>query len=114
MKRRFYLKQVKRVNTLIFVLFLFSILYYGCDEEPKVERDRLVKVYVEKTIAQSKYANYPESLDSAKQAIFKRYNLTEKDYKTAIENIDPKNEYWDNFFKEARAYLDTLKTTQSQ
>jgi len=105
------LKQVKRVNTLILVLILFSVLYYGCNEEPKVERDRLVKVYVEKTIAQSQYAHFPELLDSAKQAIFQKYNLTEKEYDTAIKSIDPETKYWDGFFKEARAYLDSLKVS---
>ena len=104
------MKQVKRINKVILVLFLFSVLYYGCDKAPKVERSKLVKVYVEKTIAQSQYSNSRESLDSAKQAIFNKYNLTEEEYNTAIEGIEPKAEYWDGFFKEAKAYLDSLKT----
>lgn len=112
MKREFYLKLVKRVNTFVLVLFLFSVLYYGCDEEPKVEREKLVKVYVEKTIAQSKYVNFPDSLESAKEEIFKKYNLTEKEYDAAINEIQPKSEYWDEFFKEAKSYLDSLKNAE--
>lgn len=104
------MKQVKRINTVTVVLILFSVFYYGCDKEPKIEREKLVKVYVEKTVAQSKYSNSPESLDSAKQAIFSKYNLTEEEYNTAIEGIEPKTEYWDGFFKEAKVYLDSLKT----
>ena len=114
MKREFYLKRARRVNILILVLFLFSVLYYGCDEEPKVEREKLVKIYVEKTIAQSKYANFPDSLITAKQAIFTKYNLTEEQYDKAINEIEPKSEYWDEFFKEAKTYLDTLNKTSKK
>jgi hypothetical protein len=108
-KREFYLKQAKKVDNLILILFLFSVLYYGCDEGPKVERSKLVKVYVEKTIAQSQYSDNPVLLDSAKQAIFQKYNLTEEQYKTAIEGIEPNSEYWNAFFKEAKTYLDSIK-----
>lgn len=103
------MKRAKRVNKVILVLFLFSVLYYGCDEEPKVERSKLVKIYVEKTIAQSQFLNNPVLLDSAKHAIFQKYNLTEEEYKTAIESIEPNSEYWDAFFKEAKTYFDSIK-----
>ncbi len=84
-------------------------LFTSCEEEPQVERSKLVRTFVDITVAQSKYADYPDSLKKAKQKIFDKYGITEKEYERSIKNAEIRAEYWDKFFIEANQYLDSLK-----
>jgi hypothetical protein len=61
------LKPARKINTKIFLFVLAAVLFYACDDEPKIERDQLVKIYVETTVAQSKFAELPDSLKKAKE-----------------------------------------------
>lgn len=108
------MKQVKKNKFILIIALILSALIWGCEEEPQVERSKLVKVFVEITVAQNKYSNYPDSLQIAKQQIFDKYEITPELYKTSIENAEIRAEYWDAFFKEAKEYLDSLKLASRQ
>lgn len=86
-----------------------AVLFSACDKEPKIERSKLVRIFVDITVAQNKYANFPDSLQTAKKEIFEKYNVTPELYESTIRKTEIKAEYWDNFFIEAKAYLDSLK-----
>lgn len=108
MKREFCLKLVRKNNNL-FLFLILTVLFVGCKDEPQIERSKLVRIFVDITVAQNKYANFPDSLQTAKKEIFEKYNVTPELYESTIRNTEIKAEYWDNFFIEAKAYLDSLK-----
>ena len=68
-------------------------------------------MHVEKTIAQNKYAFFPDSLQAAKDKIFQKYKMTEAEFDSVILSLEAKVDYWDEFFKESKEYLDSLKNT---
>lgn len=95
-------------------MIIFTALLFSCNEEPKIERNKLVKIYVETTIAQSKYSAFPDSLEIAKEKIFSKYKVTAEEYTETFTNTEAKIDYWDGFFKEAKIYLDSLKNASNQ
>ncbi len=103
------MKQVKKIDIIFLVLFFVPLILGGCKKAPQIDRSTHAKIYVEITIAQSKYANLPDSLRIAKDKIYSKYNVTEDVYHSVIKSIEPKAEYWDGFYKDVRAYLDSLK-----
>jgi len=107
------LKQAKKVDIIFLTLIFFSLILLGCKKEPVIDRSTLVKVYVETTLAQSKYAAYPDSLRSAREEIYLKYNVTEDNYHSTLKRIEPKAEYWEGFFKEVKSYMDSLKARGS-
>lgn len=107
------MKRAKKIKTKLLLIFITALLI-SCDEEPEIERSKLVKIYVETTVAQSKYSAYPDSLELAKDKIYSNYNVTEAEYDSVILNMKAKVDYWDEFFKEAKEYLDTLKNASNQ
>jgi len=107
------LKPVKKIDIIYFTLFFISFILCGCKKEPEIDRSTLVKIYVETTLAQSKYASYPDSLRSAKEKIYSKYNVAEEDYYSTLKSIEPKAEYWDGFYKEVKSYMDSLKVRGS-
>lgn|GEM_PF-4340127 len=107
------MKPAKKVDIIFFTLIFFSLILLGCKKEPEIDRSTLVKIYVETTLAQSKYAAYPDSLRSTKEEIYLKYNVTEDNFYSTLRSIEPKAEYWEGFFKEVKSYMDSLKVRGS-
>ena len=69
----------------------------------------LVKVYVENVIANQTFGNNTDSLQIHKEAVFKKYGLTEKEFETELGKYSQDKDTWARFFKKANAYLEELK-----
>jgi adenylate kinase family enzyme len=80
----------------------------GCSKNKVINEDKFVKVYADLVIQQDTLKNLSVKIDSLKQIVFKRYNVTEKEYKKTIEyyNNDPRK--WEEFFKRVKGYLEEL------
>lgn len=97
------MKPVKKISLFIF----FIVLSVSCNDK-KVELEKLAKVYVDLSVVED-YYNNTDSLKIKKDSVFKKYNFSEVDYKQNFLKIGADKEKWDEFYKLANTYLDTLK-----
>lgn len=110
MKRKFYLKLVKRGNK---ELLLFLLLFFiGCNSKLKLDEDTAVKVYVEKIIVEEKYINQPDSINYHTNKIFDKYHTSQEELMTFLKNLEFKSEKWNLFFRKADEYLIQLKSNR--
>lgn len=105
------MKPVKR-NSKILLLISLTLLCYACSKE-KVSEEVLVKVYVENVIADQTYVNNTDSLRIYKEAVFKKYELTEKEFEVELEKYSQDKDTWARFFKKANDYLEEIKKSNA-
>ena len=100
----------RNINLLILIYFSLSILFLlaGCSKKNAINEDKFVKIYADLVIQQDTLKNLSVKNDSLKQIVFKRYNVTEEEYKKTIDyyNNDPSK--WQEFFKRVKGYLEEL------
>ena len=105
------MKPVKRNSKILLLLFL-TLLCFACSKE-KVSEEVLVKVYVENVIADKTYAHNSDSLRIHKGAVFKKYELTEKEFEVELGKYSQDKDRWARFFKKANDYLEELKKSNA-
>ena len=89
---------------LLIILFLFSLS--GCSN--RINEDKFVLVYSDLVIAQdSTGMNFKQ--DAAKAMVFKRYNISAKEYDATVAYYNANPKKWDQFFAKAIAHLEELK-----
>lgn len=108
MKRKFYLKLVKRNSKQILFSLILLLISVGCNKN-RLNEDTAVKVYVEKIVIEEKYATQPDSIKFYKGKIFSKYNTSEEALKMFMNDLGYKSEFWNSFFKKADDYLIQLK-----
>ncbi len=101
------MKPAKRNSEILSLLFL-TLLCFACGKE-KVSEEVLVKVYVENVIADQTFTKNADSLQIYKEAVFKKYGLTEKEFETELGKYSQDKDIWARFFKKANDYLEELK-----
>lgn len=111
MRREFYLKPAKRNSAILFV-FLILLLCSDCGGG-KASEEVLVKVYVENVIADQTFTKNPDSLRIKKEAVFKKYGITEQEFESELRKYSQDKERWASFFKKANTYLDDLKKSNA-
>jgi len=110
-KRKFYLKPVRRNNIIVIFLSLI-VVYSGCSKE-KIPEETLIKVYVENVIVEETYATNNDSLRTHRQIIFSKYKITEKDFQNELKRYADDKTKWESFFKKANDYLNDLKKSNA-
>ena len=106
MKRRYYLKPARNVNS--FVILILLLLAVGCGK-PHISEDVLVKVYVENLIVLETYSFNADSLQSHQNKVFGKYNISRNDFEQQLKNYSEDSKEWKDFFKQANDYLAELK-----
>lgn len=109
MKRKFYLKQVRKSKSALFIFFLLII--FACSQK-KINEETAIKVYVENIIVEEKYSSAPDSIKYYKNKVFAKYNTTEEGFREFLLSLDNNTERWNNFFRKADTYLIELKTNR--
>jgi hypothetical protein len=105
-KRKFYLKQVKRISIIVFLFLSVS-----CANKNEVEPERLAKAYVDLLVVEDFYKD-TDSLNIKREQVFQKYSLTEELYDSAYKQISFDVDRWEIFFNLANVYLDTLKAKE--
>jgi hypothetical protein len=87
------------------IILLLCII--GCSNG-RIKEDKFVLVYTDLVIAQDTLGNR-FLLYGLKGKVFKRYDVSEKEYNATLDyyNQDPKR--WELFFTKAAAHLENLK-----
>lgn len=108
MKRKYFLKLVKR-NSLLGLFFIMAVIFITACDLNRIDEDTLVKIYVEVSIATESSGNNPDSLKVNTSAVFSKYNTTREIYTEELKRYADDVEMWDRFFKKSRQYLYELK-----
>ena len=90
------------------ILFLFIILVAACSSR-EVDSHVMSKAYVDILIAKETFPQGSDSLKAATNRTFEKYKITSEDYYSTLKNYETNQEKWDDFFKQSREYLDSLK-----
>jgi hypothetical protein len=106
MKKRYIIH--KSFLTVLSITLFFILLISGCEKAP-VPEDTLVKVYADLVIARDTVAHASVSKNELDMKVFRKYNITRKDYVESIKSINKDPEQWEKFFDKVIAHLETLK-----
>ncbi len=106
MKRKYFLKQVKESRCILF--FVLAFLFVNCQKN-KIDDDLLVRVYVENIVFEESHQQNTIEYTKQKEEIFKRNNISQKDFEEAMMKMKDDKNRWDAFFKKADALADDLK-----
>lgn len=96
-------------NNLFSAIVIFVILFSACDSNKKLDQDTMVDLYVNVVIAEEAYPNNLDSLIAKRDSVFRKFGVTEEEYKNTLESYKEDKEYWDEFFPKALAIIDSLK-----
>ncbi|MBT8386607.1 MAG: DUF4296 domain-containing protein [Ignavibacteria bacterium] len=91
----------------IFVIFL---LLSSCSEEEVIPEEKFIQVYVDLMIVQDTTRVNSMPLDSLKEIVFTKHNITSELYDKTVAEYNSSPENWEEFFDKAIAYLEVLKT----
>ncbi|MCP5061251.1 MAG: hypothetical protein GY936_02155 [Ignavibacteriae bacterium] len=97
---------LKRVYLVLFIISL--IIITNCSENNLIEKETLAKAYVDILVVEEYYQNI-DSLRIEKEKVFQKYSIDQESYDLEIKSFSSNQESWDEFFKLANTYLDTLK-----
>jgi hypothetical protein len=94
-----------------FLLLLFLLSFAGCSQ--KINEDKFILIYSDLIIAQDT-AKVNNNLDEIKNMVFKKYNVSEKEYTETLNyyNSDPRK--WEAFFNKAISHLEGLKSKKGK
>ena len=96
-------------SILIFLILIF-VFVTACDNNTVIPEEKFIHVYVDLMIVQDTTRTNPLPLDSLKEIVFTRHDITSELYDKTIAKYNSSPEEWEEFFDKAIAYLEALKT----
>jgi hypothetical protein len=96
-------------DKLLLLLFLFTLA--GCSG--RINEDKFILVYSDLVIAQDTLKTN-NSLNAIKSTVFRKYDVTEKEYNETLKyyNSDPRK--WEEFFNKTISHLEGLKSRKGK
>ena len=94
-----------------FLLLLFLLSFAGCSN--KINEDKFILVYSDLVMAQDTLkGNFKQS--EIKNLVFKKYNVSEKEYNETLNyyNSDPRK--WEAFFNKTISHLEDLRSKKGR
>ena len=98
----------------IILILPIAFLFYSCKDQPRIPEEKFIRVYVELLIVHDSSSVQNLSLDSLKQALFKKYETTEEHYQNTIDYYNETPQKWEAFFDKATAYVEELESKQAK
>jgi hypothetical protein len=95
---------------LLQLLIIPALLLSSCSEEEVIPEEKFIHVYVDLMIVQDTTRVNSLPLDSLKQIVFTKHNITSELYDKTVAKYNSSPENWEEFFNKAIAYLEVLKT----
>ena len=95
----------------ILLLLLFLLTFTGCSN--RINDDKFILVYSDLVIAQDTLKTN-NNLNAIKSTVFRKYNVTEKEYTETLNyyNSDPRK--WEEFFNKTISHLEGLKSKKGK
>lgn len=98
------------LKVLIPLLIIPALILSSCSEEKVIPEEKFIHVYVDLMIVQDTTRANPLPLDSLKEIVFTKHDITSELYDKTIAKFNSSPEDWEEFFEKAIAYLEELKT----
>ncbi len=95
---------------LLQLLIIPALLLSSCSEEEVIPEEKFIHVYVDLMIVQDTTRVNSLPLDSLKDIVFTKHNITSELYDKTVAKYNSSPENWEEFFDKAIAYLEELKT----
>ncbi len=92
------------------LLIIPALLLNNCSGEEVIPEEKFIRVYVDLMIVQDTTRSKPLPLDSLKEIVFTKHEITSELYDKTIARYNSSPEDWEEFFDKAIAYLEELKT----
>jgi hypothetical protein len=92
-------------------MLLFLLSFAGCSH--KIDENKFILVYSDLVIAQDTLKSN-NSLDEIKKVVFRKYNVSEKEYSGTLNyyNSDPRK--WEAFFNKTISHLEGLRSKKGK
>jgi hypothetical protein len=92
---------IKKISLLLIVLILT-----GCSN--RLNEDKFILVYTDLIIAQDTLgAKF--KLDEVKKDVFKKHNVTDREYENTLKYYNSEPKKWEAFFNKSIAYLESKR-----
>lgn len=88
------------------LLLLFTLLFISGCKPKHIDENKFIKIYTDIIIMKDSTGNTTENV---KGEVFKKYNITSKDYESTLKYYNEDPERWDTFFEKAIAYLESQR-----
>jgi len=98
----------------IILILPIAFIFYSCKDQPRIPEEKFIRVYVDLLIIHDSSSVQNLSLDSLKQALFKKYETTEEHYQNTIDYYNETPQKWEAFFDKATAYVEELESKQAK
>ncbi|MDO8549558.1 MAG: DUF4296 domain-containing protein [Ignavibacteria bacterium] len=106
------MKPLNKNLFIFFFLFIPSIFIFNCADGKKIDQDKLVLIYTDLLIAQDTASLDDKSVDSLRQAVLQKYNVTEKEYVNTIAYYNEDLKRWEEFFDKVTAHIENLSQSR--
>jgi protein-tyrosine-phosphatase len=90
----------------IILLAIFLLLLSGCSRSNRIEEEKFIQVYTDLVIAQDTSRASAIEMDSVREMIYSRYNITKDEYRETIDYYNAKPERWEAFFNEVILHIE--------
>ncbi len=98
------------MKKLLILLFAFSTIFIAsCKKKNVIEKEKFAEVYVEILISQEKYKGDFAKADSSRKVIYSKYEITDEQYHSTLENYGSDQKKWDDFFELVNKKIDELQ-----
>lgn len=102
------MKPVRKNSIVVLFLLMIAFSILSCNQK-KIDREDLVKIYVENLIAVEKYSFSADSLKLHTENVYRKFNTSKEEYEAELANYAGDVEMWNSFFGDAKEYLNELK-----
>ena len=85
------------------------ILFWGCEQDDSPPAEKIAQMYVDILIAEQTYQFDEDSLGIAVEEVYLKHGITKDIYDDEIRKFETDEEKWNEFFAQAKSYLDSLK-----
>lgn len=104
-----HVSNLNRDEKPYYLLILLFFFISACDKGPPIPEEKFIKVYVDLLIVQDTTTAVTFSLDSVKELVFTKHDISPKQYDETINYYNSQPEKWVAFFDSATTYAEGLK-----
>ncbi len=98
----------------MFVFLITAFIFVSCGDGGRIPENKFVDLYTDIVIAQESGRSSYEEMREVRLELFKKYNITEDEYKLTLDyyNQDPRR--WKEFFDKVIAKVEKMKMVSTQ
>lgn len=108
--------KIAGLSLILFIMAVFPVLlgFSGCSNNEIIDDEyKAASVYVDLLIMYEKKQGDTAGLKTGRDAIFRRYDVTEKQFRATMEYYNKKSGRWQDFFRQVNVRLEEMRRKKS-